>query len=121
MILSKKDLEHIAAACWAVSGGLSPEDRFDIRQETTIKLLERAEGSVKSVQAFAKETAKNLVHDLVRDAQKQQALLADAKRLGAAPAYSRGENWSPSWYAPHPDAEEFAPFAMPTARMMYVK
>ena len=121
MILSKKDLEHIAAACWAVSGGLSPEDRFDVRQETTIKLIEHAAREGDKVHALARKIAHDLVHNLVRDAQKQQALLADTKRLGAAPAYSRGENWSPSWYAPHPDAEEFAPFAMPTARMMYVK
>jgi hypothetical protein len=116
--VTDSELAQVNGAVDAFKGPLSPEDRFDLRQELVIKLL-RIEAPP-NVFAWAAVAAKNWVFNLRRDREAQLEILRDAHRLGSFPSYRKGENWRPSWYPPHPDAREFAPFAMREARMMYV-
>lgn len=119
MNLSRDDIDQIAAAANAVGYSLNPEDRFDLKQEIAIKLLQIP--APQSVHAWSLKFARDWVANLLRDRRIRRELLEEGKPRGAVQTYRKGPNWSPTWYPPHPDAQQFAPFAMETARVMYVK
>lgn len=89
--------------------------RQDMRQELALKLIQGKLGK-DGLTVAARNWLRNALRDIanVRDIESQYA-------NGAMKRYKNGENWLPTWYAPHADAEEHAPFAMRDARVMHCK
>jgi hypothetical protein len=112
------DIEAALASVGDMLRALSPEARWEIRQELrqelAVKLLSKSLGI-----DGLRSAARNWLLDHFRgEARRREAEKTIAS--GGRP-YRQGPNWHPSWYPPHRDAREFAPFACHGARMMHVK
>lgn len=122
--MNQLDLDAIDSAVASVASKLTPEDRFDLRQELAIKLLllsPAEHDDLKSVTAWARTTARNWMLNLVRDANEHRKLLKELHAGMKSGPGRKGLNWQPTWYAPHEHAQEFAPFACTGARVMHAK
>ena len=119
MSLSPDDLKSIDAAVASVADRLQPEDRWDLRQELAIKLLKHYPSG--NVRAWLRTCALNWTANFARGEATYRQMIFEAGTGMAVPGCRRGPEWSPTWYPPHPDAKEFAPFAMKDARVMACK
>lgn len=117
--LSADDLKSIDAAVASVADRLQPEDRFDLRQELAIKLLKHYPTG--NVRAWLRTCALNWTANFVRDEATHRQMLYELGNGLAVPGCRRGPEWSPTWYPPHRDAKEHAPFACKGARVMTCK
>lgn len=121
MKLSTDDLKDIDSAVDAVRDRLHPEDRFDLRQDLTIKLLVRRARPT-SVRAWARESAFNWAARASRDALLSREILKELHLSGGVGrGYRKGPNWEPEWFPPHPNASEGDWLACAGARLMRVK
>lgn len=116
--MNEGDLEHIEYAVRVEAYFLSPEDRFDLRQELVIKLLERKEPP-EDAKNWLLTCAKNWVANFLRDEKRRRELLSEMKKTGALRPLRQGECWEPKWYAPSKTAQEYSPFACAGARLMH--
>lgn len=118
--MTPEQLAAVADAVDSVADRMSPEDRWDLRQEIALKLIE-LETPPENLAAFARECARNRVYNLKRDevARRELERVYGANR--SSPPYFHDSDWEPTWYPPCPGAKEFAPFACSGARVMTVK
>jgi len=119
--MTPEDMGAIDAAVSVVRHRLNAEDRFDLRQELAVKLLERPPREGSDVRAWLRECALNWTADFLRNEAKHREILEEMKHSRTVRPMKQGENWVPTWYAPHRDAVEHAWFACDGARMMQVK
>lgn len=116
--MTPQDLLDIAVVVRA-QRGITPEDRWDLRQEIALRLWQATERPA-SVPAWALKIAADMTRDLVRDRRLHREL-ADELRDSPGRPYRRDPSvWEPAWYKPHPDAEALAPFVCGGARLMHV-
>lgn len=111
------DLEAINGAVARIRKELRPEDRFDMRQDLHLSLLKR-KTPPRNVQKWAHAAALAWLVDFLRKCERERRLLSS---LPNPAGYHVGDNWAPDWYPPHPDAEQYSPFACQGARVMHVK
>lgn len=93
--------------------------RYDLRQDLGQELalkLHSGKLTVNGLQVAAKHWLLDELRNVSRARETEAEYVAGAPRR-----YKHGDVWSPTWYAPHPDAEEFAPFACKEARLMHCK
>lgn len=92
-----------------------PEDRWDLRQELCLAVLE-GRLTMAGVHQGAQLRGKQLVRD---EAHHRAAERASAR--GTAKLMKTGPIWKPTWFPPHKKAVEFAWLACDGARLMHVK
>jgi hypothetical protein len=101
-----------------VAGGhLSAERRWDLRQDLALVLCEHRVPHGASLEGWLVVCARNLVADEDRKEARRREILEESHELGGPRTYRKG----PTWYPPHADAEEFAPFACMGARVIHHK
>lgn len=118
-----EDAEAIRRAVEGYARRLSPEDRWDVRQEVSTRLAAR-KARPESIYAWAVSATRAVLHELTESDRKYQDYVQNhtAPTCGGRKGYGRrNENWAPTWYPPHPDAQEYAPFAMSEARVMHLR
>ena len=114
--LSEEQRAAVDEAISSVAERVSPEDRYDCRQDITLALLLRDEppentrdwlrgAAWKWVLAFEEETK-------IRKRTEKEYWVKTQKR------YKKGPVWEPKWFPPCEGAEEYAPLACKGARMM---
>ena len=116
------DVEDADAICRAVTAygrGLQPEDRWDLRQELSTLLAARLTRP-DSVYGWAVKVTRDILADRRRMQVRENAYTSGGPPRAILRRDGR-ENWEPSWYPPHPDATQYAPFAMPEARSMHLR
>ena len=116
------DVEDADAICRAVTAygrGLQPEDRWDLRQELSTLLAARLTRP-DSVYGWSVKVTRDILADRRRMQVRENAYTSGGPTRAVLRRHGR-ENWEPSWYPPHPDATQYAPFAMPEARSMHLR
>ena len=111
--LSTTDLDHIDRVVRDVGKRMRREDRFDLRQELALKLLTRTAPPY-DVFGWLRACAHNYVTDFWRAERNHM----ESRTSAPKPFKQDAASWWPKWYAPHDDAEEFAPFACAGARVI---
>lgn len=104
----------------SVSDRLSPEDRWDLRQDLAVRILE-SDTKPEDLPAFARRWAQDAVSNQKRDEAHRRELERVYVANRSSPPYFHDGDWEPTWYPPHPDAKELCPFACLGARVMTVK
>lgn len=117
--ISSEELRLIGLAVASVRDRLGPEERWDLRQELAIKLIEHKPTG--NVGAWLYTCARNWTSNFLRDQSAERRMLAEYRESAAVPGRRSPENWFPTWYPPHPDAVEQAPFSCHGARLMHVQ
>ena len=112
-----EQLAAIDRAVRVVGGRFTPERRWDLQQDLAIKLL--THDAPPNVEAWCVTVARNLLATEARDEARRLQILRESHDLGAPRGYRRKHH--PTWFSPHPDAEEFAPLACKGARVMQVR
>jgi hypothetical protein len=117
------DVEDADAICRAVTAygrGLQPEARWDLRQELSTLLAARL-ARPDPVYGWAVAVTRNILARRRRILVQENAYLSGGPPRAVSRRHASRENWEPSWYPPHPDATQYAPFAMPEARSMNIR
>lgn len=114
--LSLEERAAVDEAIASVAERVSPEDRYDCRQDITLSLILRSDppenlrdwlrgAAWKWVLAFEEETK-------IRKRTEKEYWVKTCKR------YKKGPLWQPTWFPPCEGAEEYAPLAVKGARLI---
>lgn len=113
--LTREDLSTIDDVVRTVGERLRYEDRFDLRQDLAIKLLNRG-ARPGDLRGWLRSCAHNWISDFWRVEYQHREMLRWAR---PTPYRKAPGCWAPAWYAPHAHAEEFAPLACEGARVIF--
>jgi hypothetical protein len=115
--LPPEQRDALEYAVTAVGATLSPERRWDLRQDLALTLLESDVAKISNVRSWLLTCARNRLASEARDESRRREILEEAHDLGAPRGYRMG----PTWHPPHEGAERFAPFACKGARVMHCR
>lgn len=115
MSLTRSEIETIDVVVRTVGERLRYEDRFDLRQDLAIKLLARRDRP-EDVRGWLRACAHNWISDFWRDDFRRRELVRFGNHM---PYRKTPAHWEPAWYAPHHQAEQYAPLACEGARVIF--